>query len=327
MEHSKVMTAGEAISKFLNDGDCIALGGFSTNRRAYGLVREIIRQGKKNLYLEGGPSGGDIDMLIGAGCVRSMIIGYIANAGYSMVCRRFRDAVENNRILFDDYSMDVQTIAFHAAALGFSYAPVKNMLGSDLVEKWGIPEEERRKHEKLPDKKFVLQDDPFQPGNTLCLVPAPKIDVACIHVQKASPDGTVRIEGPKFQDMDIGIAARHTIISCEELVSNEEIRRDPEFNAFPALCVDAVVPMRRGAHPSQCFNYYDYDSRFLWEYDRVSRTQVDFDGFIQEYVFDCPTHEDYLNKFATAHLLNLTVDREFGYVRGLKRSRQAALGK
>ena len=105
------MTAEQAVSHFVQDGDCLALGGFVTNRRPYALVREIIRQRKRKLYLEGGPSGGDMDMLIGAGCVEIMMVSYIANSGYTMVCRRFRDAVENGRILFDDYSLDVQTMA------------------------------------------------------------------------------------------------------------------------------------------------------------------------------------------------------------------------
>ena len=50
----KLMTAQEAIAVLLHDGDCLAVGGFVTNRRAYGLVREIIRQAKRDLYIEGG---------------------------------------------------------------------------------------------------------------------------------------------------------------------------------------------------------------------------------------------------------------------------------
>ena len=76
------MTAEQAVSHFVQDGDCLALGGFVTNRRPYALVREIIRQRKRKLYLEGGPSGGDMDMLIGAGCVEIMMVSYIANSGY-----------------------------------------------------------------------------------------------------------------------------------------------------------------------------------------------------------------------------------------------------
>lgn len=318
-QDSKVMTVQAAISTLLQDGDCLALGGFSTNRRAYGLVREIIRQKKRGLYIEGGPSGGDIDMLIGAGCVEAISLSYIANSGYTMVCRRFREAVEAGKLLFEDYSLDVHTIAYHGAALGLTYVPVKNMLGSDLVEKWGISHQERLKHPKLPPHKFLIQEDPFHPGSTLCLVPTPSIDVACIHVQKASPDGTCRIEGAQFQDVDIAIAARHTIISCEELVTNEEMRRDPGANTLPGLCIDAVVHIPWGAHPSQCCGYYDYDSRAFQEYDKASRTQTEFECYVSKYVDECPEHGQYLDAIGASHLIQLTVDQEYGYARGLKR--------
>lgn len=316
---NKVMTEKEAIGTFLNNGDCLAIGGFVTNRRPYALVREIIRQKKRNLYLEGGPSGGDIDMLIGAGCVDVMIVSYVANSGYTQVCRRFREAVEKNKIIFDDYSLDVQTIQYHGAALGLPYVPVKNMLGSDLLNKWGISLEDRKKYPKLPSKKYVIQEDPFNPGSKLCLVPTPKIDVALIHAQKASPDGTFRITGPQFQDLDIAIAAKHTIVSCEELVDNEIMRRNPELNTATGLCVDAVVKAPYGAYPSQCFDCYDYDGMFYVEYDRISRTKEDFDKFIEKDVMSCPDHEAYLDKVGARRLLHLRIDEGHGYTRGLKR--------
>ncbi|HWQ78829.1 MAG TPA: CoA-transferase [Anaerovoracaceae bacterium] len=315
----KLMSAADAIRNFLHDGDCLAIGGFVTNRRPYGLVREIIRQRIKNLYLEGGPSGGDVDMLIGAGLVTAIQVSYVANSGFSQVCRRFRAGVENGTLLYDDYSLDVQTIAYHGAALGFTYVPIKNMLGSDMVEKWGISEEERKRHPKLPLKKFIIQEDPFNPGSQLCLVPTPKIDAAIVHAQVASPDGTCRIIGPQFQDMDIAMAAKYTIVSCDTLVDNDEIRHNPELNTLTGLCIDAVVHLPYGAHPTQCFNYYDYDARFFIEYEKVSRTQEDFDRFIKENVDDCPTQEEYLGKWGASKLLELRVKPGYGYVPGLKR--------
>ena len=319
IEVNKVTTAEEAVKKYVHDGDWLAVGGFVTNRRPYSLVREIARQRIKNLYIEGGPAGGDIDILIGAGCVKAINISYIANSGYTQVCRRFRESVEKGKLQFEDYSLDVQTIAYHGAALGLSYVPVKNMLGSDLADKWGISEEERAKDPKLPSKKFIIQDDPFNPGSKLCCIPTPKIDVALIHAQMASPDGTVRIMGANFQDTDIAMAAKHTIISCEKLVSNEEIRRHPELNTLTGLCVDAVIPAPKGAHPSQCFGCYDYDGQFYLMYDKASRTQETFDAFLKEYIDDCPTHEEYLDKIGSARLLSLEVQPGLGFVPGLKR--------
>ncbi len=319
---TKVLTAEQAISYFLNDGDCLAIGGFVTNRRPYGLVKEIIKQKKRNLYVEGGPSGGDVDMLIGAGCVKVILVSYVANSGYTQVCRRFREAVELNSILFDDYSLDVQTIAYHGAALGLPFVPVKNMLGSDLITQWGISKEERAKHDKLPKEKFILTFDPFDPTSQICYIPTPKIDVALIHAQIASPDGTFRIQGPGFQDIDIALAAKHTIVSCEELVSNEEIRRHPELNSMTGLAVSAVVPMSYGAHPSQCFHYYDYDSQFYIDYDFASRTQENFDKFLNSHIYNLNDHAAYLDFIGASRLLALHVKAGYGYVPGLKRKQR-----
>lgn len=321
---NKVMTARQAVERFLHDGDCLALGGFVTNRRPYALVHEIIRQGKRDLYLEGGSSGGDVDMLIGAGCVKAIMIAYIANSGYTQVLRCFRRAVEQGQILFDDYSIDTQTIAYHGAALGLPYVAVKNTLGSDLSDKWGMSREERLKHPKLSPDKFIFQDNPFRPGERLVLIPTPRIDVAVIHAQTASPDGTCRIAGPEFQDLDIAMAARHTVVSCEELVSDEEIRRHPERNSIAGLCVDAVVHLPCGAHPSQCFGHYDYDPAYYWEYDAASRSDEGFARFAEKYVHACPDHDSYLDALGASRLLKLRVEQGYGYVPGLKRKEAQA---
>jgi glutaconate CoA-transferase subunit A len=319
MKDNKQMSCAEAVAAFVRDGDCLAVGGFVTNRRPYAMVREIIRQKKRGLYVEGGPSGGDIDMLVGAGCVEAIMISYIANAGFTAVGRRFREAVESGTLLFEDFSLDVQTAAYHAAALGLSFVPVANMLGSDLERVWGISREVRAAHPKLPGEKLVILEDPFNPGKRVCCVPAPKIDVALIHVQTASPDGTCRLEGAPFQDIDIAVAARRTIVSCENLVDTEEIRREPEKNSLPGLCVDAVIHAPYGAHPSQCFGHYDYDTAMYTEYDRASRSQRDFDAFIETYVTACPAHETYLDRIGASALAGLRVRPGTGYVPGLKR--------
>lgn len=309
----KVYTLSEAVAKFVNDGDSIAIGGFTTNRKPFAAVHEILRQGKKDFILNAGANGGDADLLIGCGRVKAYINCYTANSGYTNVSRRFRAAIENGDILFEDYSQDAVMLMFHAAALGFPYVPSRLMMGTGLADKWGISKEIRKTIDKLPDEKFVIEQNPMKPEEKLLLLPVPEIDVAVIHVQMASPDGTCRILGDEFQDTDIAGAAKKVIVTCEELVSDEYIRRDPNANTIPGFCVDAVVHTPHGAHPSQCYDYYDYDSKYYKEYDVASKTQEAFDAFCQEWVFSTPTHEDYLNKVGGARLANLKVVPGLGY--------------
>lgn len=310
---NKVLELKEAIAKYVEDGDVISFGGFTTNRKPYAAVSEILRQGQKDFIVEAGPAGGDWDMMIGEGRVKAYINCYTANSGYTNVSRRFRAAVEKGELLMEDYSQDVEMLRLHAASLGLPYLPVKLMIGTDLVDKWGISKEEREKIDKLPNDKFVYMDNPFKPGDKVVCCPVPKIDTAIIHVQVASPDGTCRILGDEFHDVDIAVAARKTIVTCEELVSDEEIRIDPSLNSIPGFCVDAVVHCPYGAHPSQVYDYYDYDPDFYKMYNVKSKTEEDFKAFLDEWVYSLEDHNVYLDKLGASRLIKLHNVPGFGY--------------
>ena len=270
---NKVYSLHDAVAKFVESGDVLALGGFTTNRKPYAAVNEILRQGQGDFVAFAGPGGGDIDMLIGEGRVAAYINCYTANSGYTNVSRRFRAAIEKGLLTYEDYSQDVLMLMLHAASLGLPYLPVRLMQGSGLMKFWGISEEKRKTMPKVDDLKCVEVENPFVPGQKVVAVPVPKIDLAIIHVQKASPDGTCIIEGDEFHDVDIAVAARKVIVTCDELVSDEFIRRDPTLTRIFGECVSAVVHAPYGAWPSQCYNYYDNDPNALREYDKASKYQ------------------------------------------------------
>ena len=267
------MSLHDAVAQYVQSGDTICFGGFTTNRKPYAVVGEILRQGQKDFTVWAGPAGGDWDMMIGEGRVKAYINCYTANSGYTNVSRRFRDAIEAGQLTYEDYSQDVLMLQLHAASLGLPYLPVRLMQGSGLEKYWGISEEKRAELPTVDNLKCVKVENPFNPGEMVLAVPVPKLDTAVIHVQKASPDGTCIIEGDEFHDVDIAVAAKKVIVTCEELVSNEYIRRDPTLTRVFGECVSAVVHAPFGAWPSQCYNYYDCDGAALVEYDKASKYQ------------------------------------------------------
>lgn len=270
---NKVYSMHDAVAKFVESGDCVCFGGFTTNRKPYAVVSEILRQGQKDFTVWAGPAGGDWDMMIGEGRVKAYINCYTANSGYTNVSRRFRAAIEKGELTYEDYSQDVLMLQLHAASLGLPFLPVRLMQGSGLMKYWGISEEQRKALDKVDDLKCVEIENPFNPGEKVVAVPTPKLDLAVIHVQKASPDGTCIIEGDEFHDVDVAVAARKVIVTCEELVSDEYIRRDPTLTRIFGECVSAVVHAPYGAWPSQCYDYYDDDDAGLKEYDKASKYQ------------------------------------------------------
>ena len=267
------MSLHDAVAKYVENGDVLATGGFTTNRKPYAAVSEILRQGQKDFIVYAGPGGGEVDMLIGEGRVAAYINCYTANSGYTNVSRRFRAAIEKGQLTYEDYSQDVLMLMLHASSLGLPFLPVRLMQGSGLMKYWGISEEKRKTMPKMEDLKCVEIENPMVPGQKVVAVPVPRIDTALIHVQQASPDGTCIICGDEFHDIDIAVAARKTIVTCEEIVSNEYIRRDPTKTRIFGECVQAVVKAPYGAWPAQCYDYYDDDDAALKEYDKASKYQ------------------------------------------------------
>ena len=336
---SKIMTMQQAVSRFVQSGDTLSFSGFTTNRKPYAAVHEILRQGQTDFTLWGGPAGGEQDLLIGEGRVRIFINCYTANSGFSNVLRRYRAAIEQGKILFEDYSMDVVMMMFHAAALGLAFLPIRLMQGSDLVNMWGVSREVRANEPTLDNEKLVIVENPFSPGEQVVALPIPRIDCAILHVQQASPDGTCVIEGDEFGDVDMAVASRKTIVTCEEIVSNEYIRRDPTRPRIFGACVDAVVHAPYGAWPSQCYGYYDDDVDALREYDSASRyydaedaarilqaealkkgiaydpeKQVEtFVDYLEKYVYSVPDHAALLDKLGAARLIGLKNVPGLGY--------------
>lgn len=310
---NKVCTLQEAIAKYVEDGDVISFGGFTTNKKPHAAVREILRQGKKDFIAIAGPAGMDWDALIGENRVKAYINCYTADSGVTNVSRRFRSKIEKGELIYEDYSQDAIMLMLHAASLGLPFLPVRLMMGSGLVDEWGISKEVRQTIDKLTDDKFVYMDNPFNPGEKVVCLPVPKLDTAIIHVQKASPDGTCILMGDEFHDIDIAVAARKVIVTCEELVSNDVIRRDPQATKLPCFVVNAVCEVPYGAYPTQCYGYYDYDNSFLKAYGAASKTEEDFKAFLNEYVYGVKDQAEFLEKIGVNRLLKLKVSDGYGY--------------
>lgn len=310
---NKVMSLHDAIAKYVNDGDQISFGGFTTNRKPMAAVHEILRQGKKDFIGWAGPAGSDWDMLIGEKRVKAYINCYTADSGVTNVSRRFRKSIESGELIYEDYSQDAIMYMLHCASLGLPFVPSRFMMGSSIADEWGISKEVRKTIPGLTEDKLAYIENPFNPGEKVCALPVPKLDTAIIHVQKASPDGTCVIMGDEFHDVDIALAAKNCIVTCEELISNEEIRRDPTLTRIPCFCVAAVCHVPYGAFPTQCYGYYDYDNNFLKEYGAASKTEEDFKAWLDKYVYGVKNVYELLDMMGSKRILDLRVVDGFGY--------------
>jgi glutaconate CoA-transferase subunit A len=315
----KLMTLEEAVSRFVPSGSQVAIGGFTINRNPMALTYEMVRQGVKNLHLVCHSQGQSLDILIGAGCVSRVEIAYGANGRFAPTCVRFRKAAERGEIEIEDYSNSQMGLRFLAGSLGIPFMPSRSGLGTDIIAVRGFSEE-TRKGRKVSRKKMISTRDPFdEEGCEIVLLPALNPDVALLHAQHVGEDGTVRIKGLTFTDVEQAKAADAVIVTCEEIVPKEYIRIDPDGNSLPDFLVDAVVPVPYGAHPTACHLFYDYDPGHLNGYREAANDDEAFKEYLNRWVYSVKTRQDYFDRIGGAGLAAIRANTVVGYKPGLDR--------
>ena len=298
---SKLMKTREAVARFIKPGMHIGFGGFSLCRNAMSVSHEIIRQGIGNLHVSSVNPAYGVDILIGAGLVKSVESGCL-NMERLGLPRNFCRAVESGSLKSEDFEHLGMTMRYLAGALGISFIPTKAELGSDIVA-----------HQALEAKKVHIGPCPFT-GETYAILPACTPDLAVVFATQADEFGNTQIEGTAFGDEFIAKASRQIIVVAEQIVTTEEIRMRPQDTLIPSYRVDALIHEPWGAHPTASPGHYDYDYEALQEYQQAARDAASFQAYIQKYVLDVKDFKAYLDKALTpSRMQRLRYDPRLGY--------------
>lgn len=277
----KRATLAEAAS-LVKDGDHVAIGGCLLSRTPIALIRELIRRQPQRLEVSRNLACYEADLLMVAGAITRLTTSWMGIGlpwGVSKVMRHF---VESGQVEFDEWSHLALGLRYRAAAMGLSFLPTRSMLGSDLIR----------------NKQVRLMADPFT-GEQLCAVPALRPDVALIHVHRADRYGNGQIDGYTHMDADLSRAAGRVIVSAEEIIEPEELRRHGDRTIVPFFTVNAVVEARFGAFPHECWGEYDADFDAIGEY----ADSVAADGphaarqWLERWVVEPESFADYLALF------------------------------
>jgi len=295
---SKIMSTQEAIKKFIKDGDSLMVSGFP-HLIPSALGHEVIRQGKKNLTLIKESPEVLGDLMVGAGCVKKVIFGFMGIPSMGS-CPELRRAIEGRSKLnleIEEYTHYSFCAAVHAAAVGVPFLPIRTNLGSDYMK---------------INQKLKEIECPFT-GQKLCLVQALKADVALLHAQRADENGNIQVWGIPGQHRDKAMASKKVIVSVEEIVTEEEIRRDPDRTIIPSFKVNAIVKEPWGAHPSYVQGFYDRDENMYQSYGETAKTNEGFQKYIEEWVLNVPDRKRYVEKLGTARIIELKAKPFFGF--------------
>lgn len=279
----KVMGVKEAVANLIHDGDYLAIGGFGSDRLPTAILHEILRQGRQNLSLAGHTATHDFQILcagnmMGKGKTLARVeIAYVVGIEARGLSPHARRVMESGEVEFTEWTNYALAVRFKAAAMGLPFLPARTMLGTDTFKHSGA-------------KTMVC---PFT-GETLVALPALYPDVALIHVHEADRFGNCRIRGTTVADFDLARAAKKLIITCERLIPNEEIRRDPSLTFIPFYCVDAVCEVPFGSYPGNMpYEYYSDEDHFrMWFH--AEKEVATHRRFLDKYIYGVKNFADYL---------------------------------
>lgn len=100
---TKIVSLSDLAAR-ITDGASIAVGGSFLHRGPFALIRELVRQKKRNLEIIKPSPGYDVDMLCRAGAVAKVRAGIVAMEGNFGLARWFRKAIERKEAELEEHA-------------------------------------------------------------------------------------------------------------------------------------------------------------------------------------------------------------------------------
>jgi len=264
------MKLSEAIAAFVQDGDALALEGF-THLIPFAAGHEILRQGRRDLELIRMTPDILYDQMIGTGAARRLVFSYAGNPGVGSL-HRLRDAVEHgwpHPLELEEHSHAGMANRYAAGAARLPCALMRGYIGTDLESRTSV----RRVR------------CPFT-GEELAAVPALRPDVAIIHAQEADRAGNVQLWGIPGVQKEAILAAARALVTVERIV--DELVPQPGGVVIPSWVIDAVALAPGGSRPSYAHGLTQRDNAFYRAWDAISRDRDVFAAWMREHVLETP---------------------------------------
>jgi glutaconate CoA-transferase subunit A len=278
---SELMSLRDAVAACINDGDSVAMEGF-THLIPFAAGHEVIRQKKRNLRLILMTPDLIYDQLIGAGCAAQLTFSWGGNPGVGSL-HRLRDAVERGfpqPLAIQEHSHADLANAYVAGASGLPFAVLRAYAGSDLP----------KHNPRIRSIRCPFTDE------ELAAVPAIRPDVAVIHAQKADKRGNVLMWGVLGVQKEAALAARRVIVTVEQIVS--DLAPWPNACILPRWAVTAVCLVPRGATPSYALGYYERDNQFYQAWDAIARERERFAAWIERHILATEDFKEFQRVYA-----------------------------
>ncbi|MBI1383385.1 MAG: CoA transferase subunit A [Rhizobiales bacterium] len=286
----KVMSLEDAAA-LVKDGDHVAIGGCTVSRTPMAMVWALIRARRRDLTISRSITSTEGDLFYASGVSRHVITSWFTQGIVWGVSKVMRHHTENKLARYDEWSHMSIGLRYRAGAMGVPFMPTRSMVGSGVADRLG--------------DEVKTMTCPFT-GEEITLLPALNPDVALIHVQRCDAYGNAQLDGLQFMDIDMAMAANRVILTTERIVSNDQIRRQPDQTRIPFFTVDAVVEVPYGCAPHECYGVYEPFFEHLDLYaamsgkDPIAGTRE----YLEKYYYGPASWSEYLSLLGMEALLD-----------------------
>ncbi|MGD0486756.1 MAG: CoA-transferase [Syntrophorhabdales bacterium] len=291
----KILPLREAIDRWVRPGMKLH---FADGADANAAVREIIRQyhGKDPEFtlISGGVTTPDLISLVASGLVRKVVT---TNCSYTYPAPRpihlLQKMHKDGLIQIESWSLYSLEQRLMAAALGVGWMPTKSLKGSGLGEENG--------------DSYKIVTNPFDATETMGVVRALSPDISIVHGCVADQEGNTILSPPYWSGLWGPRASNNgVIVTVERIVPTEFIRKHSALVKIPGFLVRAVCSVVFGTHPqglaaeSIDLNGYGEDYEFILDFVKASRDSKGLKEWMEEWIFQCRTQEEYVRKLGPA---------------------------
>jgi glutaconate CoA-transferase subunit A len=273
----KRLSADDVIAE-LRDGMTIGIGGWGSRRKPMALVRALLRSPLKDLTVVsyGGP---DVGLLCAAGKAKKVVYGFVSLDSIPLE-PHFRSARQAGSIEAVEFDEGMLQWGLYAAALRLPFLPTRAGIASDVLR---------------INPALSTVRSPYADGEELVAVPALRLDVAFVHMNRADARGNGQFLGPDLYFDDLyAMAADKVFMSCERIVPTEDLTKEGSVHTLRInrMWVDGVVEAPGGAHFTSCEPDYSRDEAFQKEYAASAASEEAWDAFRSKYL-DLETEAEY----------------------------------
>lgn len=258
----------EALAAAVPDGALLAVPKDSSGV-PMAATRELVRRGVRDLHLLCVPiSGIQADILIGAGCVRTLETSGVTLGEYG-AAPRFVAALKEGKLRMIDSTCPAVYAALQAGQKGLPFIPLRGLLGTDLLA-------------NRDDWKVI--DNPFAPGDPVVVLKAIRPDFALFHASLADRFGNVFV-GRERELLIMAHASHRALATVEEITDQNLLEDEARAGAvIPSIYMDRVALAPQGAWPVGLVDHYSQDEAEIARYAAAARTPEGFASYLNDWL-------------------------------------------